>query len=384
MRPWSGRGGAVAPVAPQVEDRRVQIAVGRLFALFSFDVGYEIDLARLRRELPEGVRAAAGDDRKIVPAHVHYASPPFVLPLGERQLAVVARSARAEVTLRVHEFGAVTVVFGFPLEGTDCAALPELTAALTTGSAMEAQARAVLADVFPRIAPAVSRPGVDDRSLVEDYYILQVSRFEPAADAATLLGVHRDLLARVLHCEPALLSASETDEVLRTAVTYTPDDLVVTDWNVALVYDDEYQDPLNVLELLNVQILELRYLDAMLDRRINVLYEHVARPRRLFSLRPAVLRVRELSELRLDTATLRERTMNALKLIGDLYLTKIYTRTADRLHLAEWQRSVDGKLELIQKISEVFSNRAATARAELLELTIIALIALEIALFLTR
>ena len=76
--------------------------------------------------------------------------------------------------------------------------------------------------------------------------------------------------------------------------------------------------------------------------------------------------------------------MNALKLIGDLYLTKIYTRTADRLHLAEWQRSVDGKLELIQKISEVFSNRAATARAELLELTIIALIALEIALFLTR
>ena len=259
MRPWFGRGGAVAPVAPQVEDRRVQIAVGRLFALFSFDVGYEIDLARLRRELPEGVRAAAGDDRKIVPAHVHYASPPFVLPLGERQLAVVARSARAEVTLRVHEFGAVTVVFGFPLEGTDCAALPELTAALTTGSAMEAQARAVLADVFPRIAPAVSRPGVDDRSLVEDYYILQVSRFEPAADAATLLGVHRDLLARVLHCEPALLSASETDEVLRTAVTYTPDDLVVTDWNVALVYDDEYQDPLNVLELLNVQILELRY-----------------------------------------------------------------------------------------------------------------------------
>jgi len=384
VRLWFGRGGAVAPVAPQVEDRRVQIAVGRLFALFSFDVGYEIDLARLRRELPEGVRAAAGDDRKIVPAHVHYASPPFVLPLGERQLAVVARSARAEVTLRVHEFGAVTVVFGFPLEGTDCAALPELTAALTTGSAMEAQARAVLADVFPRIAPAVSRPGVDDRSLVEDYYILQVSRFEPAADAATLLGVHRDLLARVLHCEPALLSASETDEVLRTAVTYTPDDLVVTDWNVALVYDDEYQDPLNVLELLNVQILELRYLDAMLDRRINVLYEHVARPRRLFSLRPAVLRVRELSELRLDTATLRERTMNALKLIGDLYLTKIYTRTADRLHLAEWQRSVDGKLELIQKISEVFSNRAATARAELLELTIIALIALEIALFLTR
>ena len=73
--------------------------------------------------------------------------------------------------------------------------------------------------------------------------------------------------------------------------------------------------------------------------------------------------------------------VNALKLIGDLYLTKIYTRTTDRLHLAEWQRSVDGKLELIQKISDVFTTRASTARAELLELTVIALIAFEIALF---
>jgi hypothetical protein len=378
------RGVTVAPTPTRVEDRRVQIAAGRLFALFSFDVGYEIDLDRLRRELPESVRAEVGNGRKTVPAHVQYASPPLVLPVGERRLTVVERPARAEVTLRVHEFGAVTVVFGIPFDGADCAALPGLTAALTTGSALEAEARAVLGEAFPRIAPAVSRPAVDDRGLVEDYYVLQVSRFEPAADAATLLGVHRDLLARVLHCEPALLSASETDEVLRTAVTYTPDDLVVTDWNVALVYDDEYQDPLNVLELLNVQLLELRYMDAMLDRRINALYQHVGRPRRLFSLRPAVVRVRELSELRLDTATLRERMINALKLIGDLYLTKIYTRTADRLHLAEWQRSVDGKLELIQKISDVFATRAATARAELLELTIIALIALEIALFLTR
>jgi hypothetical protein len=33
------------------------------------------------------------------------------------------------------------------------------------------------------------------------------------------------------------------------------------------------------------------------------------------------------AELRLDTTSLRERTINALKLVGDLYLTKIYTRT---------------------------------------------------------
>jgi hypothetical protein len=359
----------------------MRIEDGRLFALFSFDVGFEIKLDRLRDALPESVRAGMGSGTKIAPAHVQYSSPPLVLPVGARPITLVERPVTADVTLRVHEFGAVTVVFEIPFAGTDWTALPGLTAALTTGNGMEVAARAVLADAFPRIAPAVSRPAPDLAGIVEDYYVLQVSRFAPPTDAAGLLGAHRDLLARILHCEPARLSTSETDEVLRTAVTYTPDDLVVTDWNVALVYDDEYLDPLNVLELLNVQLLELRYLDGMLDSRVNALYEHVGRRRRLFALRRQVLQVRELSELRLDTATLRERMINALKLIGDLYLTKIYTRTADRLHLAEWQRSVDGKLELIQKISDVFTTRASTARAELLELTVIVLIAVEIALF---
>ena len=112
------------------------------------------------------------------------------------------------------------------------------------------------------------RPALDGHGLVEDYYVVQVSRFEPETDAPALLGTHRDLLARIVHCEPQPLSPSETDEVLRTAVTYRPRDLVVTDWNVALVYDEEYEDALDVLELLNVQLLELRFLDTMLDRRI--------------------------------------------------------------------------------------------------------------------
>ncbi len=361
----------------------MQIAAGRLFALFSFDLGFEIDLGRARDALPEGVRAGMGTSGKIAPAHVQYASPPLVQPLGTRRVHLIERPVDADVALRLHDFGAASIVFSMPFDGVDCASLPNVTAALTTGGTLEAEARTVLAEVKPRVAPAIARPNLDGDDLVEDYYVIQVSRFDPALDAAALLGAQRDLLARILHCEPAHLSSSETDDVLRTAVTYTPDDLVATDWNVALVYDREYhQDVLNVLELLNVQLLELRYLDRMLDGQIARLYEHVGRRRRFRSLRPSALRVRELSELRLDTATLRERMINALKLTGDLYLTKIYTRTAERLHLAEWQRSIDGKLEVIQNVANVFSTRAATARAELLELTIILLIVLEIALVL--
>lgn len=260
-----------------------------------------------------------------------------------------------------------------------------MTAALATGGALELDARSVLREIFPRVAAAIARPEIDGHGLVEDYYVVQVSRFAPPVQAADLLGTHRDLVARTLHCEPAVLGPSEVDEVLRTAVSYTPDDLTVSDWNVALVYDEKYDDVLDVLELLNVQLLELRTLDAMLDRRIGELWSQVTRPRsRLLAFRREAASMRELSELRLDTAALRERTTNAIKLTGDLYLTKIYARTAERLHIGEWQRGIDGRLEVVQKISDVFTTRAATARAEILELTIVILIALEFVLFFFR
>jgi hypothetical protein len=354
--------------------------------MFSFDVGYEIDLGRLRafRATSPSPPDGANGGRKVGPPRVRYPSPALSFAVGSRTLVVADREIQAEVTIRAHEFGAVTVLFAVPFDDVACDGLPVLTARLTTDTALENAARAVLNELLPSLATAVVRPALDGHGLVEDYYVVQVSRFEPDADAPALLGTHRDLLARIVHCEPQALSPSETDEVLRTAVTYQPRDLVVTDWNVALVFDEEWEDALDVLELLNVQLLELRFLDTMLDRRIGALYEHVSRPRRLLSFRREVVRVRELSELRLDTATLRERLVNAVKLVGDLYLTKIYARTADRLHLGEWQRSIDGKLELVQKIADVLSGRAATARAELLELTIILLILFEIVLFFVR
>ncbi|MEB2285320.1 MAG: hypothetical protein B6D46_12855 [Polyangiaceae bacterium UTPRO1] len=359
----------------------MRIAAGRLFALFSYDVAYEIDLGRLRTTSPA---AAANDGRRNhAPPRVQYPSPAATLALRSRPVALAGRRIEAEVTLRAHEFGAVTIVLALPFDGVDCTALPALMAHLTTDDTLAGAARAALDDALAQLAPAVTRPAAGSY-MVEDYYVIQVSRFDPGVDAPALLGTHRDLLARIVHCEPQPLSPSEGDEVLRTAVTYHPHDLVVTDWNVALVFDEEWEDALDVLELLNVQLLELRFLDAMLDHRIGELYEHLSRPHRFFSFRREVVRVRELAELRLDTATLRERLVNAVKLVGDLYLTKIYARTAERLHLGEWQRSIDGKLELVQKIADVLSSRAATARAEILEVTIILLIALEIVLFFVR
>src|SRR5689334_21191352 len=102
----------------------MQIASGRLFGVFSYDVGFEIDLGRAREAFPEGVRAGIGTDGKVTPAHVQYASPPLVQPLGTRRLMLIERPIDAEVSLRLHEFGAASIIFSMPLDGVDFTGLP--------------------------------------------------------------------------------------------------------------------------------------------------------------------------------------------------------------------------------------------------------------------
>src|SRR5262249_54512574 len=160
----------------------------------------------------------------------------------------------------------------------------------------------------------------------------------------------------------------------------------LTGGNISLVVDDaDYADAVNVLEYLNVQLLELRYYDDVLDRYMAETFA-LATKRRTPGLpllhRPYRRAVTELAAIRLDVAGIVERVHNALKLAGDLYLAKVYTRTAERLALRAWEESVGRKLDVLQQIHNLLIERVTNARSEALEVIIIALIALEIVLFL--
>ena len=356
--------------------------LGQLIGLFTFDVGYEIDLPRAQALVSEGERETTTSRRRAAPAHLAYATPPVRAPLGTREVRVGSTIVTATASARIHEFGAVTILLQSPL---DCAleALPGLTSTLTGVGPMEIAARELLEHLHERIRPAVTKPGLNP--FVEDYYVIQVDRLEPPATISELLAQGRRILASALRCEASPLSDAETDEVFRTQLSYYPDDLVVTEWNVALVIDDvDFADTVNVLEYLNVQLLELRFYDDVLERYMAETFALATAPARGWPLlhRPYRRAVTELAAIRLDVAGIIERVHNALKLAGDLYLAKIYTRTADRLALHAWEESVGRKLDVLQQSHALLIERVTNARSEALEVIIIVLIALEIVLFL--
>lgn len=353
---------------------------GRLFGLFAFDVGYAIDLDRAR-DLTQSQGRRGLSRQRATPRSLEYARPPLQVPLGRHAVDLRGEAIETEATATLYDFGVVTVQFEVPLHH-ELAELPILTAHLTRTATMEARARDLVVELARRIEPAVARPGLSD--LVEDYYVVQADRVTAPGKLAEWVERGRAELASTLRCETARLSPAEIDDALRSSLSYYDDDFLVADWNVAVIIDPEYTDALSVLEYLNVQLLELRYHDALLDRHIADAYELTGQggPRRSLLFAPYRQSVVALADTRVDVGAIYERVHNALKLSGDLYLAKVYGRTAERLGLAAWERSVERKLEVVETIYAAVLQRVSTSRAELLEMTIIVLIVLEIVLFL--
>lgn len=357
----------------------VQILQGQAVALFAFDIGYEVSLERVR-ELLLSAPVPPLSRKKKTPDYLQYTRPPQLLNLGDAPV-LVERPGQIQAT--VFDFGAVSLAYRWPMNALDLEKLPELSQQLY-GLALEAHAREQLERLVQKIAPAVSRPELAE--LVEDYYLFVIEKLDAPLGSAQLLMEYRPALAQVLRFDTRPLSAEQQQDALEQHISYYESDLVVIDWNAAIIYDQDYWDTLDVLELLNVELLEARYIDAQLDRRIGD-YEGLIQKRAEWPIplrTPHRRAIEDLAELRIESSLLSERVDNALKLIGDLYLARVYSVGTRRFYLQEWESSISRKLDIVANLYQLLTDRVNTAQGQTLELVIIGLILAEIVLALAR
>jgi hypothetical protein len=355
-----------------------QIVQGQAFALFAFDIGYEVSLKEVGR-LIDASRLQPLSRRRQTPEYLQYTDPPQVLVLGEAP-ALDRWSGQVQATL--FDFGAVSIAMRWPLT-LPLADLPTLSARLA-GMGLEALARERVEGLIEKLRPAIARPELS--ALVEDYYLFVVEGFDEPLSADEILARHREVLAQTLSFETRPLSRDQQEETLGKPISYYRDDLVLVAWNAAIIYDREYADTVSVLELLNVELLEARYIDAQLDRQLGNYQELVAR--RLASFVPLSTPFRksidQLAELRIEYSILSERVDNALKLIGDLYLARVHAAATERFYLREWETSISQKLDIAANLYQLLTDRLNTAQGQTLELVIIALILVEVVMALWR
>lgn len=177
---------------------------------------------------------------------------------------------------------------------------------------------------------------------------------------------HRPQIAALLKSESIALSPAEIDRTMSSSIQYGKDDLAVVDWDGAFIFDpdSDWQDTVDFLEVANIHLLRLRFLDEQLDRRLTKMAN-------LFKTIPKVrskdLRetIRELLSLRAKSIIEFEHSERDIQLIGDWYAAQLYDVVGRKLHLDTWRKTIREKLDNLEDISSIAAdNFSVTAQTQ--------------------
>ena len=351
------------------------IAQGTGYVLFAYDVAHAFDLAAAERRLAATQRQTVKQKRRA-PAFFEYDPAPLRVTEPAEPLAVGERVTAPHVEFVLYDFGAVSVSYAIPLRGP-LTGLPGLSTILYGNEQLQADSRRRVQQLVEALADAASRSRLAD--FVEDYVVFQIEAFSEPLEASMLWTEHAQTVAQVLRAESRPLSQQEVSDALASRLSFGPNDATLIDTDVTLLFDPEGEDVRAVIEFANTQLLEMRFLDQQLDDTLERAYDTLARRHGRFALlgQPGP-DLRRLAQLQLDGTILFEQVTNALKLVGEQYLARVYSLVSRRFHLAEWDASITRKLQTIDGIYAKLTDRAASRRMEVLEWIIIVLITLEL------
>ena len=353
------------------------IAKGTCFPLFAYEVGRAIDLdAAAQHVLMADAARQTIKHKRRAPAYFEYRPAPLRVARDGESHAIGAYRTAPGVEVVIYDFGGVSLSYAIPIEGP-LTGLPALAEALWGNAQLLADSRRHVEEVLRTLGDAVLRPRILD--FVEDYSIFQIEAFTAPCEAATLWTEQAHTVAQTLRAASHTLSQQETSDATALRLSFGPNDATIIDSDATILFDPEGDDVRAVIEFANTQLVEMRFLDQQLDNTLDQAYDTLARRQGRFA-KPGQPGpdVRRLAQLQLDGTILFEQVTNALKLVGEQYLARVYSLVSRRFHLAEWDASITRKLQTIDGIYAKLSDRAANRRMELLEWIIIVLITLEL------
>lgn len=360
-----------------------------VIAMRLVDIADTIDLTAAESLWAQRARTAAARSRLVTapPKALTFGVPPVELTLGSLELVIAGQTLQATALARLYEFGVAAFSINVPaddLAWTEFSArVNAVDAALGLASPTDAWNR-LLTQITDIMRPALLRPS--QTVLHEDYLLGLVHSLEGVTTTAAL---HDELdLVPLLAGESRPLSESARQELLRQRFSYYTDDLAVLTWDRAFIYEPrDESDVVDILEVANAQLLELRYYDELLDAELPRMYDlveathHVANP--LAARRYADL-ARHLYTLVAEVTEITEKVDNALQVTEDVYLARVYAAALDLFRVPHVSKAVDRKLSIIRDSYAALYEEASGKRGELLELAIIVLIVLEIVIAIIR
>ena len=354
---------------------------GEVVYIYAFDVAYDMTRQPIRELLGQSVAQFAVDASKRSPKQLFFYKPQMIrLPPLERigPLGPV----RVERAIKLLPVGAISITVRVPFAVEHVEDLVEFHDLRFNNGSLHDEVRRLAEDVVSELKAAYVRP---HPQLIEEeaYTVFCIAAPVLATDgqpvkAEAWFQSHRRQVAALLTQESEIerLSKQEADESTDRYLSYYEDDLVVVDWDAALLIDEpsDFDETLYILELANLQLAELEAYDRLLDDALERSYRDLGEQ----ALRSRTDILRELREIRIDLARFNDELSNITKFFGDWHLARIYEKLSSRFHLGEWHRTIDGKLKTLYDLYQLLKHDQTNRWMMILEATIVLLFVIDL------
>ncbi|MBI3853671.1 MAG: hypothetical protein HY298_25790 [Verrucomicrobia bacterium] len=360
---------------------RVKQYVGEVVFIYAFDVAYEMSRQPVRELLGQSVAQFVVGASKRSPRHLFFYKPQMVrLPPLER-IGPHGR-VRVERVIKLLPVGAISITVRVPFAVDHIEELVAYHDLQFSNGSLHDEVRRLAEEVIEELKCFYIRP--HPRLIEEEAYTVfclespLTARDGTPLSAENWLQTHRRQVASLLTQEPDIdqLSKQETDESTGRYLSYYKNDLVVIDWDSALIIDEpqNFDEALYIMELANLQLAELEAYDRILDEALERSYRDLGeRP-----LRKRGNILRELREIRIDLARFNDELSNITKFFGDWHLARIYENISARFHLAEWHRTIGGKLKTLDDLYQLLKHDQNNLWMLILETTIVLLFIIDL------
>lgn len=301
--------------------------------------------------------------------------PPIVLTLGLDQLNDVP----LELTAKIWSYGAISFALTIDCpSGIDKPQILNWLKNWSNNEAVDDYCKSKVQELMSLLGKSLKKPGVWDQS--EEYNIFVAS----TESSQKSFWLEDNFVYQLLSMEGEVpLSEAMISPIKECSLSYGPNDIVVIDWDNAFVFSSgDEEDICDVLELANVQLLELRYFDDLLDKKLSGLYRQVIERKPSIFNSTISLLSRDAGQIYIETSEVVERIENSLKVVGDIYFARLYRLGLKRLQVPQWQATVDQKLKNLLDISQMYMAELHNRRGHYMEIIIIILIAIEVIPFL--
>jgi hypothetical protein len=357
---------------------------GQVIYIYAYDIANEIHLAKAQELLKEPAKYLEPLSDKTIPRDF-----PFYKPLLCQKPPLIVASGNSNLKIypevKIFSFGAFSISLGLEFEAdTLSQLLPYHSLKLGLDKTIDHIADEICEEIRRAISPALVKV-TEKISSPEAYTIFYLKEIDqPNGLAQDWLSKHEREIAGLLTEESQFehLSRDEIEETVRYHYSYSSRDLLVVDWNSALVVDpDKPSEVLYILEVSNLQLTELRHYDQFLGKFLDESYDDIeAYSRDTLHLRAPNRILRKLREIKIDLTKMSDELSNTTKFFGDWHLARLYMGCKERFHLKEWEDSVEGMLHTLDDLYHLVSSDINNRRLILLEVAIVLLFVVDILL----